>query len=45
MPQSNSADNANYFEALFKNTKQNSVLLMDAEGTIVNVNDYFFKKL
>src|SRR5688500_14742704 len=31
----------NYFEALFHNTKQNTVLLMDAEGIITEVNTAF----
>ena len=32
-----------YFEALFTKTKQNSVLLMDTEGTITRVNDHFLE--
>lgn len=31
----------NYFETLFENTKQNTVLLMDDEGTIIEVNAAF----
>jgi PAS domain S-box-containing protein len=32
-----------YFDALFNKTMQNSVLLMDAEGIVVNVNGAFTK--
>lgn len=31
----------NYFEALFKNTKQNTVILMDKEGIITEINTAF----
>ena len=30
-----------YFEALFNNTKENNVLLMDAAGVIITVNSAF----
>ncbi|MGI8581336.1 MAG: PAS domain-containing sensor histidine kinase [Chitinophagaceae bacterium] len=33
----------NYFEALFRKTKQNTVLLMDAEGIIEEINTAFTK--
>jgi|SRR6185312_991986 len=32
---------ANYFDALFYNAKQNSVLIIDAEGTVISVNPAF----
>jgi PAS domain S-box-containing protein len=32
---------ANYFEGLFYNAKQNSVLIMDAEGNVIAVNPSF----
>ena len=31
----------NYFETLFHNTVQNTVLLFDSDGTIINVNQAF----
>ena len=34
---------ANYFDALFYNAKQNSVLVMDAEGTVLSINPAFVK--
>ena len=34
----------NYFDALFKNTKQNTVLLMDANGIIKEINTAFTKR-
>jgi PAS domain S-box-containing protein len=34
---------ANYFDALFYNAKQNSVLVMDAEGTVLSINPSFIK--
>lgn len=38
-----SAGTFNYFEALFYNTKRNSVLLMDKKGLIKNANETFLK--
>ncbi len=39
-----SFESFNYFEALFKNTHQNTVLLMDAEGIIKEINTAFTKR-
>lgn len=39
----NSFGSFNYFDALFNKTKQNSVLLMDAEGIVININSAFTK--
>ncbi|MEP7142898.1 MAG: PAS domain-containing sensor histidine kinase [Ferruginibacter sp.] len=33
----------NYFEALFKNTKENNILLMDDTGAIIETNDAFIR--
>lgn len=32
-----------YFDALFYNAKQNSVLILDAEGTVISINPAFVK--